>query len=66
MRLRQPGIWPGPVRRRITKRGGQTSGRETIGGGVTVPWPMGCEMSDEHATVVIQRHLDELAEDAPP
>jgi RNA polymerase sigma-70 factor (ECF subfamily) len=28
--------------------------------------PMGCAMSDEHTTVVVQLYLDELAEDAPP
>ena len=27
---------------------------------------MGCAMSDEHTTVVVQRYLDELAEDEPP
>jgi RNA polymerase sigma-70 factor (ECF subfamily) len=27
---------------------------------------MGCAMSDQHTTVLVQRYLDELAEDAPP
>jgi hypothetical protein len=27
---------------------------------------MGCALNDEHTTVVLQRYLGELAEDAPP
>ncbi len=27
--------------------------------------PVGCAMSDEHITVVVRRHLDELASDSP-
>jgi RNA polymerase sigma-70 factor (ECF subfamily) len=36
-----------------------------MGTDVTALWPMGCAMSEEHTTAVMQRYLDELAGDSP-
>src|SRR5262245_15661338 len=49
-----------------TKRGGRASGRVTMGrSAATALRPMGCAMSDEHTTAVVQRYLDELGGDSP-
>src|SRR6516164_4059919 len=38
---------------------------DRIGTAATAPGPTGCAMSDEHTTAVVQRYLDELAQDSP-